>query len=132
MFLAGALAGTLAHLLTLSVPYADAGVAASLILLGVLLFRRSAWLTGKMAIALFGLSGVAHGYAYGEAIIGAEATPLLAYLAGFTLIQFAIALCGYAAARYAASHTPSLALPKVAGGTLAAVGAGFLLFALAA
>jgi urease accessory protein len=131
VFLAGTMAGALAHWQALDVPYADAWVAFTLILLGVLLLRGSTWLNRKTAIALFGLSGLAHGYAYGEAIVGAEATPLYAYLAGFTLIQFAIALCGYTAARYAATRQPSFAFLKATGGTLSAVGAGFLLYSIA-
>jgi urease accessory protein len=122
VFLAGTMAGALAHWQALDVPYADAWV---------LLLRRSTWLSRKTAIALFGLSGLAHGYAYGEAIVGAEATPLYAYLAGFTLIQSAIALCGYAAAHYAATRQPSFAFLKATGGTLSAVGAGFLLYSIA-
>ncbi len=131
-FLVGALAGTLLHLRAADVPYPDAWVAASLILLGVLFFRRHDFLKSKTAILLFALSGVAHGYAYGEAIVGAEATPLLAYLSGFTLVQFAIALCGYLAARYAATKKPAFEFLKAAGGALTATGAAFLVFTFAA
>ena len=131
VFLTGALTGTLLHLRMPDVPYADAWVAGSLILLGVLFFYRSDFLKSRSVIALFALSGVAHGYAYGEAIVGAEATPLLAYLTGFTLMQFAIALCGYAITHYAATKKPALEFLKTAGGVLAAVGAGFLVFTLA-
>ncbi|MEQ1775092.1 MAG: HupE/UreJ family protein [Burkholderiales bacterium] len=131
MFLLGALAGTLLHLRLPDVPYADAWVAASLIVLGALFFRRSDFLKSKAAIVLFALSGIAHGYAYGEAIVGAEATPLLAYLTGFTLVQFAIALCGFAVARYVTSKKPGFEFLKAAGGALAATGAGFLVFTFA-
>jgi urease accessory protein len=130
-FLAAALAGTLLHLRATNMPYADAWVALSLIVLGLLFLRRSDFLKSQAAVALFALSGIAHGYAYGEAIVGAEATPLLAYLTGFTLVQFALALCGYAAARYAASAKPAFAFLKASGGALAATGAGFLVFTLA-
>jgi urease accessory protein len=130
-FLAAALAGTLLHLRATNIPYADAWVALSLIVLGLLFLRRSDFLKSQAAVALFALSGIAHGYAYGEAIVGAEATPLLAYLTGFTLVQFALALCGYAAARYAASAKPAFAFLKASGGALAATGAGFLVFTLA-
>ena len=34
-------------------------------------------------LALFALAGLFHGYAYGEAIVGAESTPLGAYLATY-------------------------------------------------
>jgi urease accessory protein len=39
---------------------------------------------------MVGAAGLAHGYAYGEAVIGAEATPLVAYLAGLALVQMAL------------------------------------------
>jgi len=130
VFLIAAATGTLVHLQTPNVPYADAWVAASLMVLGVLFFRRDEFLKSTSAILLFALSGMAHGYAYGEAIVGAEATPLLAYLTGFTLVQFAIALCGYAAARYIAVKKPAFEFLRAAGGTLTATGAGFLVFTL--
>lgn len=129
VFVAGAFGGTLLHLQAPNLPHADAWVAASLILLGVMFIRRSALLNSKAAMVLFGLSGLAHGYAYGESIVGAESTPLLAYLAGFTLIQLAIALCGYAAARYAASHRATPGFLKAAGGTLSVAGVAFLVLA---
>lgn len=37
-------------------------------------------------------AGYLHGYAYGESIIGAEETPLIAYLLGFSLMQYALVL----------------------------------------
>jgi len=36
-----------------------------------------------------------HGYAYGEAIIGATTVPLVAYLLGFSLIQWIITLAAH-------------------------------------
>jgi hydrogenase/urease accessory protein HupE len=59
------------------------------------------------------------------------ATPMVAYLAGFTFIQFAIALCGYAVARFVAARKPSFAFLKAAGSALSAAGTGFLLYTLA-
>jgi urease accessory protein len=46
-------------------------------------------------IGLSALAGLFHGYAYGESIFGAETTPLLAYLIGFTTVQLAIALSAF-------------------------------------
>lgn len=130
-FLVSALAGTLLHLQVPDVPYADAWVAVSLCVLGVLFFRRSEFLQHPAALALFAVSGLMHGYAYGEAIVGAETTPLLAYLVGFTLMQFSIALGGYALAHYFTTRKPAVVFFKAAGGALAATGAGFLLFSFA-
>jgi urease accessory protein len=53
-----------------------------------------------MAIALLAaIAGIFHGYAYGEAIFGAETTPLIAYLMGFTTIQMMVAAIAFAIAR---------------------------------
>jgi urease accessory protein len=129
-FLLCALAGTLLHLQTPDLPYADAWVAASLIVLGALFYVRSPFLRSKTALAVFALSGLAHGYAYGEAIVGAESTPLLAYLAGFTIVQFTIALCGYAAAYSVKAKKPAFEFLRATGGALSLAGGGFLVYAL--
>jgi urease accessory protein len=129
-FIGGTLGGTLLHLAMPGLPYAEAIVAATLIILGVLLYLRGAYLRGPSATLLFALSGIAHGYAYGEAVVGAESTPLLAYLAGLALVQFAIALGGFVVARYAAIRKPRLAFLKTAGSVLTLLGAGFLVTAV--
>ena len=126
--LLGALAGTLLHVQAPGLPYHDVFVALSLIVLGVVLIRRHDVLRSTWAALLFAASGLAHGYAYGEAIVGAETTPLLAYLVGFTLMQFAIAFGGYALARFVSARRLAFAFLPAAGATLAAVGAGFLAF----
>lgn len=128
--LAGALAGTLAHVQWPGLPYHDASVALSLVLLGALMIRRDVFLSRAGAAWLFAVSGLAHGYAYGEAIIGAEATPLLAYLVGLTLIQLAIALGAYFVTRYLSTQTLRFDVLKAAGTTLAVAGAGFLFYAM--
>jgi urease accessory protein len=43
-----------------------------------------------MMIGLSIVAGIFHGYAYGEAIFGAQTTALVAYLSGFTVIQLVI------------------------------------------
>ena len=48
-------------------------------------------LDDKLVLLFYVLAGFMHGSAYGEAIVGAEATPIVAYLVGFAIIQFAIA-----------------------------------------
>ena len=59
---------------------------------GLVLLRRS--IAPAMAAALFAIAGLLHGYALGESIVGAEASPLIAYLAGLLVIQ---TLIGFAA-----------------------------------
>lgn len=129
--LAGALIGTLSHVQWPGLPYHDVLVALSLVLLGTLMVRRDIFLGRASAAWLFAVSGVAHGYAYGEAVVGAETTPLLAYLVGFTLIQLAIAFGAYALTRYLSSKKLRFDVVKTTGTTLAVAGVAFLFFAMA-
>ena len=99
-------------------------------MLGILLLARSRFLQSKAGIGAFALSGVAHGYAYGESIVGAESTPLMAYLAGFTIVQLVIVLAVYGLARYAARTRPPLQAVSACGGVLTVAGAAFLLLSV--
>ena len=128
-FLAATLAGAAAHLYSVSVPYADAWVALSLVVAGVLLLRTSRGRAGVWVPAFFAIAGLAHGYAYGEAIVGAETTPLAAYLAGFTVVQVGVAAIGYAIARALDRGRAPLA-GRAFGGALSIAGAVFLALSL--
>ncbi len=89
-FLTAAIAGTAIHLLKVDLPFNELWVALSVLLLGTAI-----GLGQKLpVVALTGfvtLAGLFHGYAYGEAIVGAEMTQLVSYLVGFTAIQALIA-----------------------------------------
>lgn len=129
-FLLGTLAGTALHLHRTILAYPDAWVAMSLVLLGILLFGANRLLKSRIAVGAFAISGIAHGYAYGESIIGAEPTPLFAYLAGYTLVQFLIVLIGYVVARYIDLKKPSFHALKAWGSGLTAAGVAFLFLSL--
>jgi urease accessory protein len=131
-FLAAALAGTVLHLYSATLPYAEVWVALSLVILGVLLVLAAPVLRSKGMPAFFALAGIAHGYAYGEAIVGAEQTPLFAYLAGYTLVQVLVVFAGYALARYVAQKRPSAPALQAIGGALSIAGVAFLLLAFTA
>jgi urease accessory protein len=130
VFLAGAIAGTVLHLYHPAIAYHDAWVAGSLMLLGILFFGGRPFATRGAMPALAVLGGIAHGYAYGEGIIGAEATPLVAYLAGFTMVQLALIIGAYAAARSLTRAKPDWQAARAAGGVLSLAGGGFLLLSL--
>lgn len=92
--------GTGLHLLSINLPIPELVIATSVILFGILLAIRNQKQTVSplytpIVTALAGLAGIFHGHAYGESIFGAEPTPLIAYLIGFTLIQLAIAIGAY-------------------------------------
>lgn len=90
LFLIGTALGCISHVFSFDIPFVEHSIAFSLVVFGAMLFskalHKSLWV---LPLAL--LSGVLHGYAYGESIIGTESNVLMSYLAGFTLVQFTLA-----------------------------------------
>jgi urease accessory protein len=119
LFLLAMAGGVAAHVAAITLPGAELIVAASVLLAGALLAVEraipSGWWTG-----LFVVAGFFHGYAYGESIFGAEATPLAAYLIGLVAVQTALTL-GIALASRALWQASSLA-PRLAGAAVGGVG----------
>ena len=89
-FVAATLVGTLVHLASIGLPLVEVVIALSVLALGAMLLSGRAFGAATYA-AMFAVAGLFHGHAYGEAIFGAEATPLVAYLVGFGAVQWAIA-----------------------------------------
>jgi urease accessory protein len=88
-FVLSAMLGTGIHLLGVSLPVVELIVSASILLFGILLAIKNSPNVLVM-VALSAVAGLFHGYAYGEAIFGAQTTALVAYLCGFTVIQLVI------------------------------------------
>ncbi|WP_462329717.1 HupE/UreJ family protein [Thiohalocapsa halophila] len=88
-FIGGTVAGTLIHVQALGIPAAELLVAASVLAGGALVVSGRKLGAGALALLLAG-AGIFHGYAYGEAIIGADQAVLGSYLAGFALVQYAV------------------------------------------
>jgi urease accessory protein len=80
-------------------------------------------------LAGFALAGLFHGHAFAEAVIGAEATPIIAYLAGLAVIQGALMLGAMALARQA---TRARWLRPAMGAVASFAGLGLLVVALVA
>ena len=125
--IAGSLFGAALHLNGIGIVGGEIGVALSVIVAGGLLIGRwqigLAWLIGGLALA-----GALHGHAYAEAIFGAEATPLGAYLVGFSLTQLGVAAAAFFAHRRLIAAREAWAGPVSAGlgATAGAVGVVFL------
>jgi urease accessory protein len=117
-------AGAALHVKGITVPAAELLVALSVIALGALLVLRRS-LPPFLALGLFVLAGLFHGYALGETIVGAEPAPLAAYFVGFAVIQIVIALAAMTIARITA---PAAAAPQA---NLRLVGAGIVGFGIA-
>jgi urease accessory protein len=130
-FIAATIAGTVFHLGAANVPMMETLIALTVIVGGVLALTRKS--LGVLALgALFALSGLFHGYAYGEAVVGAETTPLLAYLVGFAVIQYSLIVGGILALDKLASRSENARLLAARAGSAVALATGgvFLVLSL--
>ncbi len=122
LFSAAIIGGVGLHLLRLDIPAAELLVALATLGLGCLIIARG--LSAYIAPVLFLAAGLVHGYALGESIVGAETTPLYAYLAGIFVIQLAISRAALILARRLGETQKAWTFP-IAGGAIAAAGAVF-------
>ena len=127
-FIAATIVGCLlASVGGLALPLGEYAIAASVIAIGAMVMSGST-IPPMAYAALFAVAGLFHGGAYAEAIIGAEATPLAAYLAGFALIQFAImAGAAWASEKAEAGMARLAASPRLAGAVVAGIGLTFFI-----
>ncbi|PIK89965.1 urease accessory protein UreJ [Synechococcus sp. 65AY6Li] len=102
-------------------------IASSVVLFGLLL-AQSRQIPSWLLLIGGSLAGLFHGYAYAEAIIGAEPMPWLGYLLGLSLVQYGVALFALWAAETWGSRIPGLL--RWAGWAIAVVGSGFLALAV--
>ena len=120
-FVLAMMAGVALHLYGPPVPGAEIVVALSVLGLGVLVLMRRA-MTAAAALIVFAAAGLLHGYVLGEAIYGAEATPLAAYLLGLAVVQCAIALGAMYLARLVAQRGSDRVALRLAGAGIAGIG----------
>lgn len=130
IFIGATVLGVAVHLLSVNLPVVEELVALSVVAGGVLLLERS--YNVRAVLALAGIAGIFHGYAYGEAIVGAEPAPLFAYLLGFAAIQWIICMAAaFAGAKVLldkeAFGTKWQAVPTLVAGAVIAL-AGVLAF----
>lgn len=119
--------GALAFVGGVTLPFAELIIALSVAIVGALLISGKR-LAASFFAALFAIAGIFHGYAYGGSIIGAETTPLVAYLLGFALIQYAISVgasFALAVGRKVATQT-AMGYERLAGGVIAGVALVFV------
>jgi urease accessory protein len=127
-FVAGGFLGSLAHVAGIGFGPVEALVALSVLAVGVALLRPG--LPVGAVAAGFALAGLVHGHAFAEAVIGAEPTPVVAYLAALALMQAALATGAMLLARRIGAAAPRLRVPVGAAAALA--GVVFLVGAIAA
>lgn len=122
------------HLQGIDLPIPEIIIAASVVLFGVLLvIRQNKKLVINNTLLISGLAalaGIFHGHAYGEGIFGAETTPLVAYLIGFTLIQLVISLGIYFLTNQVIKSIAFKYITRFAGLAIASTGLVFLASAI--
>lgn len=102
-FVAAAIIGTGIHMMSINLPIPELVIAFSVLSAGLLAMLRKQLPTFLLGLGVAGF-GLFHGYAYGESVIGAETSPIIAYLIGFSLIQYALIVAvGFGMNKLAAS-----------------------------
>ena len=121
------MAGTGIHLMSVDIPANEIAIAISVIVFGgMIVLQKSPNL--PLLVVIGTIAGIFHGYAYGEAIVGAEMTPLVAYLAGFALIQYAIAMLALWIGKSAMKKASNISNPAIrfSGSAICLIGVVFL------
>jgi urease accessory protein len=127
-FILATMVGTLVQLGGIGLPLAELVIALSVVVLGAVLFLGRA-VDGVPALGGFAFAGLFHGWAYGEAVLGSEMGPIGAYLAGFGLIQFAIA-AGVAVTVTQLAAGPQAMRARLAAAVCCGIGVAFAVEAL--
>jgi len=118
LFVIAMTGGVAMHVRGIDLPVSEVIAATSVVLIGALMVRGRV-VSGYAWATLFTVAGVFHGYAFGESILGAEPSPLGAYVAGLIVVQsmltvgIALTACQFS--------VPEL-LPRLAGAAIGAVG----------
>ena len=127
-FVVATIGGTILHLGAAEIPMSESLVALTVLVAGILALTRRH--PGAFLLSLvFAVSGVLHGYAYGESIVGAETGPLLAYLTGFALIQYGLIGAGIVALERLAAHSERMRATTARVGGIGATLTGALFLA---
>jgi urease accessory protein len=123
-FIVTAMLGTGAHVAQLAIPGVELLVSGSIVLFGVLLILKDK-VNGLAMTGLAAIAGLFHGYAYGEAIFGAEMTPLWSYLLGFTMIQLMVSLSAFVISNTILRRSPGSSPFRSVGLVILGIGLAF-------
>jgi urease accessory protein len=124
LFVVGTILGCLVHIQGYDIPLSELAIALTIVVAAVIVGTH-ARIPIIMLGGLFIVAGAFHGYAYGESIIGAETAPLTAYMVGFGVIQYCIAVASGTAARVIAgqNYVSETKVMRLAGAGMALVAA---------
>ena len=125
-FVIGTVIGTFLTLATVELPYAELVITLSVSFAGITVMRGRT--VAEMPVfVMISIAGLFHGWAYGAAIIGAEVTPLIAYLFGFGSVQLAVMFgVGFVIRQIWKASSLMELQPRLAGALLTGVGLTYL------
>ena len=125
-FVGGTMAGTMLTVSAFTLPFAEIVITASVVAAGIVAMRGKVT-DLRFAAVLAVVAGLFHGWAYGATIVGAEPTPIVAYLAGFGLIQLVIATgIALLVQNIWKSFDAAALKPRLAGALIAGVGVTYM------
>ncbi len=125
-FVTGTVGGAFLTLAAVTLPLAELVITGSVIAGGAFAMRGRVT-DLRVAGALAAGAGLFHGGAYGATIVGAEPTPIFAYLAGFGMVQMAIAIGVAVMVNNIWKSLDAGALkPRLAGAVIAGVGVTYM------
>ena len=131
-FGAAAIVGVAIQLSPYEIPAGGTFVALTTMLIGILILIRRP-ISPKVASAIFAVAGLVHGYSLGAVLIGADAVPIVAYVAGLLVAQTALGVASCAivlgVTRWPAQRTALViagCLVMLAGGVAAIQAAGLI------
>jgi len=126
-FIAAIAIGNILTVAGIQLGFVELVVASSIVLFGALV------ISGRGQSVLFLLpasiiAGLFHGYAFGETVIGAEPTPIFAYLFGLSVIQAVMIIIAGTVVRLTVKTTEPFAVgARLSGAVCSGVGLTFLL-----
>lgn len=124
-FVAASTAGVLLHLALFNLPLVEPVIAISVLLFGLGVL--ALWpISDTVLTILLATAGLFHGYAFGESIVGAEQSPLVAYMIGLGVIQYAVMLATLSLAQYLGMPRSRAMAYQGVGAMIAVVGIVFL------
>ena len=124
LFVVGTVLGCILHIQGYDLPWSELVITASVVVAAGIVATHVR-VPIIILSSLFVVAGAFHGYAYGESIIGAERAPLAAYVVGFAVIQYCIAVATGTAVRVIAErdYVSETTVMRLAGAGMALVAA---------
>jgi urease accessory protein len=122
LFIVASAAGVALHVRGVTLPGGEMLVALSVLVVGATIASGRSVHVWVWTV-LFVAAGLIHGYAFGESIYGAEASPLVAYLVGLVVVQSVLATMVALIARRSSAAAVE---PRLAGAAIAGIGLAIL------